>query len=93
MYQETQDENMSEYDYEYLESELSSVLAEINLCPEDFIYIKNYIEHGEYGIALETIFFILLEKSVPLSRELKNKIHDLTIKMGMADTIDISNLK
>ena len=84
---------MSEYDYAYLESELNSILSGINLCSDDVLYIRNYIEHGEYGIALETIFYILLEKPIPLSQELKDKISSLSFKMNMNDTIDICNLR
>ncbi len=54
---------------------------------QDYSEVSSFLNAGEYGIALETICFALIEENVSISMEKKNKIKELGKIMEMEDSV------
>lgn len=49
--------------------------------------VRHFVEHGEYGVALETLCAIIEEEGKEISPQLYNHIHELGKRMEMAPEI------
>jgi hypothetical protein len=54
--------------------------------------VRHFIDVGEYGLALETAYFIALEESRAISQAASHVLWDLATEMGITSTIDTSKL-
>lgn len=82
-----------EYDYESLENELRTLLESLDTFSDsEKAEVVRYVDVGEYGLALETVFDIALEESKVISKALKLSITRLAEKMGICSTVDVTRL-
>lgn len=74
---------------------LLEIVNGISAFPEkDRIDVEEYIEHNEWGIALETICSVILEDGILVDNEVFKKISDVGIEMEMDSNLwnDIARL-
>lgn len=71
------------YDYLQIENKLKKVLLwlEIVLSRAEKAEVDDFINVGEYGLAFETLCFILQEKKKPISTEVYELLQDLGRQM------------
>ena len=78
--------------YQSLESALTRLLnnPELPVSDNEKPEVQNYIDVGEYGLALECLVAIILEEKKKLSRDVLGEIEALALKMGIEKTV-VSN--
>jgi hypothetical protein len=73
------------YDYQRLERDLLAILVSLHgiLTESESEEVRHFVEHGEYGVALETLSGILEEGGKRISFEAYEQIHGLGERMEM----------
>jgi hypothetical protein len=73
------------YDYQQLERDLLAILDSIHetLTESESEEVRHFVEHGEYGVALETLSGIIEEEGKRISFEAYEQIHGLGERMEM----------
>jgi len=73
------------YDYQQLERDLLAILDTIHetLTESESEEVRHFVEHGEYGVALETLSGIIEEEGKRISFEAYEQIHGLGERMEM----------
>lgn len=66
-----------------LEAELSALIADCDLPLQDAAAIREYLEHQELGVALETLCDTLIETETPITESQCRRILDAAKAMGM----------
>ena len=74
-----------DYDYQQLERDLLAILDSIHetLTESESEEVRHFVEHGEYGVALETLSGIIEEEGKRISFEAYEQIHGLGERMEM----------
>lgn len=84
---------MDDQTFERMESEMRSLTAELASFTEaERAEALHFIDEGEFGVALETIFGIALEEAKSLTPSIKTRLESLADEMGLAGTIDTQKL-
>jgi hypothetical protein len=73
------------YDYQQLERDLLAILDSLHgtLTESESEQVRHFVEHGEYGVALETLSGIIGEEGKRISFEAYGQIHGLGERMEM----------
>ena len=73
------------YDYQQLERDLLAILDSIHetLTESESEEVRHFVEHGEYGVALETLCGVIEEEGKRISFEAYEQIHGLGERMEM----------
>ena len=73
------------YDYQQLERDFLAILDSIHetLTESESEEVRHFVEHGEYGVALETLSGIIEEEGKRISFEAYEQIHGLGERMEM----------
>jgi hypothetical protein len=73
------------YDHKQLERDLLAILDSIHetLTESESEEVRHFVEHGEYGVALETLSGIIEEEGKRISFEAYEQIHGLGERMEM----------
>jgi hypothetical protein len=73
------------YDHQQLERDLLAILDSIHetLTESESEEVRHFVEHGEYGVALETLSGIIEEEGKRISFEAYEQIHGLGERMEM----------
>ena len=76
--------------YEQLEQELNEILqlTQFVLTKEDIKDVIDKIENREYGIAIQSLGYILIKKNLSISKQAVCLINNVIEKMGMKDEDD-----
>ena len=77
---------------EFLFSELINSL-ENTFTQIEILEVREFIEYGEYGVALETLVGIILEENKMISKDVFYSIEKLSSLMGIDKITIISNLR
>lgn len=74
--------------YDGLDGDIRGVLVEIHaLTPDQSGEIEEYLDAGEYGLALETLVDILVEERVEVPGDVVARIRAVAETMGTADEV------
>ena len=73
------------YDYQRLERDLLAILYSLHgiLTESESEEVRHFVEHGEYGVALETLSGIIDAEGKRISFEAYEQIHGLGERMEM----------
>src|SRR5215212_11669628 len=73
------------YDYRQLERDLLDLLNSLHgpFTESESEEVRHFVEHGEYGVALETLSGIIEEEGKRISFEAYEQIHGLGERMEM----------
>lgn len=74
-----------------LERKIMGLLDNISMSISEKKEVYHFIEHGEYGVALETLLFICIEEKKVISAQSKVVILNLQQTMGIALDEDIQH--
>ena len=76
-----------EYEYDLLEKLFAELFSEIgcSLNVSESGDVKGFIDHGEYGLALEDLCEILRETKTPISKKVLKLIETLGKKMDLEE--------
>lgn len=76
-------EPMTDADYQHLSAKLFDLLGAIGgqLLEEDVVLVREFVEAGEFGLALEEMVDATFERGGRVSRELHDEILRLAVKM------------
>ena len=79
------------YDYSDVELELRRLISAsyINLVESEAGEVIKFIDVDEYGLALETLCFIIIEEDIRISQDVYNRLFALSeaMKMDIQDTL------
>ena len=80
-------------DFQHVFDEINNIskMFENDFGQLGFEEVQDFLEANEYGLALESLYYFLVDEKIPVSPDVRKRIEELANVMGIND-IDVEKI-